>query len=49
MQWLAANRQTGLPGEIPGALAAERARNFASKTLPIKRYFSALTSAHSST
>jgi len=49
MQWLAANGQPGLPGETPGALAAVRARNFASKTLLVKRYFSKLTSAHSST
>jgi len=35
MQWLAATGQPGLPGETPGALAAERARNFANKTLLI--------------
>jgi len=34
MHWLAANGQPGWTGETPGALAAERARNFASQ----KRY-----------
>jgi len=40
MQWLAANSQPGLPGEMPDALTAERARSFG-KTLLIKRYYRA--------
>jgi len=33
MHWLVADGQPGFPGETPGAFAAERARDFANKTI----------------